>query len=84
MRRATTRTGRSKTNPRPSSPTLTMKPSSVERSPSDAPAARISELMAKGHSREGINAWEIAELAKLRGISPWSPLRVILAPLKAH
>jgi hypothetical protein len=35
--------------------------------------------MAKAQSRGGIDAWEIAELAKLRGISPWAPLRVILA-----
>jgi hypothetical protein len=35
--------------------------------------------MAKAHSRKGIDAWEIAELAKLRGISPWVPLRVIIA-----
>jgi hypothetical protein len=84
-RRATTRAGRRATYPRavePStqsiSPALTDIPSSVERSVSDSP--RLSTLMAKAHSRGGINAWEIAELAKLRGRSPWAPLSVILAP----
>jgi hypothetical protein len=55
-------------------------PPTVDRSVSDSPSARIAELMALAHSRTGINAWEIAELAKLRGISPWAPLRVIIAP----
>jgi hypothetical protein len=70
------------TNPQPLSPTPPALPSHVDRSPSDAPhtpSDRLSTLMAKGHSKGGINAWEIAELAKLRGISPWAPLRVILA-----
>jgi hypothetical protein len=40
---------------------------------------RLAELMALAHSRGGIGPWEVAELAKLRGISPWAPLRVILA-----
>jgi len=35
--------------------------------------------MALAHSRTGIDAWQVAELAKLRGISPWAPLRIILA-----
>jgi hypothetical protein len=49
---------------------------------SDAPSAaadRLTFLMDRAHSRTGINAWEVAELAKLRGISPWAPLRVIIA-----
>jgi hypothetical protein len=44
----------------------------------DARNARISALMTLAHSRGGIDAWQIAELAKLRNISPWAPLRVIL------
>jgi hypothetical protein len=64
----------------PLAPTLTNIPPSVKTPVSDAPGARLSELMAKAHSRGGINAWEIAELAKLRGRSPWAPLSVILAP----
>jgi hypothetical protein len=43
------------------------------------PVDRLAELMALAHSRGGIGPWEVAELAKLRGISPWAPLRVILA-----
>jgi hypothetical protein len=88
-RRATTRAGRNSvgaTNPRsgepsgrPSSSTLTDIPPSVDMAASEAPSDRLSTLMAKAHSREGIDAWEIAELAKLRGISPWVPLRVIIA-----
>jgi hypothetical protein len=35
--------------------------------------------MEKAHSRGGVNAWEIAEIAKLRGRSPWAPLRIIIA-----
>jgi hypothetical protein len=46
---------------------------------SDLPRDRLAELMAKAQSRTGITAWEVAELAKLRGISPWAPLRVIIA-----
>jgi hypothetical protein len=81
MRRATTRAGRSPTYPhagessgRPLPSTLTDIPPSVERSASDLPS-----LMAKAHSRVGVTAWEIATIAKLRGISAWAPLSVILA-----
>jgi hypothetical protein len=61
-RRASTRAGRTATtvtNPRPLSPALTMKPPSVEGSPSDAPHTpgdRLSVLMEKAHSRGGIDA----------------------------
>jgi hypothetical protein len=91
-RRASTRAGRINgiTYPHAGEPLQRLKtpeamsiPPSVDRSASDrqdAPSNRLSELMDKAHSRGGINAWEIAELAKLRGISPWAPLRVILAP----
>jgi hypothetical protein len=83
-RRKTTRAGRSgttiETNPQVLSPTLAALPPTVDRSTSDAPGARLSELMEKAHSRGGVTAWEIAELAKLRGISPWAPLAKIIAP----
>jgi hypothetical protein len=35
--------------------------------------------MEKAHSRTGVNAFEIAIIAKLRGISAWAPVSVILA-----
>ena len=35
--------------------------------------------MEKAHGRTGVNAFEIAMIAKMRGISPWAPTRVILA-----
>jgi hypothetical protein len=41
--------------------------------------ARLAELMDKAHSRVGVTSFEIALIAKMRGISPWAPLRVILA-----
>jgi hypothetical protein len=91
-RRATTRAGRiirptdnGITNPhagepsgRPLPSTLTDIPPSVDMAATDAPSARLSELMAKAHSRVGVTAWEIAEIAKLRGISPWAPLAKII------
>jgi hypothetical protein len=46
---------------------------------SGAPSARLEELMALAHSPRGLDAWGLAELAKLRGISPWAPARVIMA-----
>jgi hypothetical protein len=83
QRRATTRKGRlGQANPQPLAPTPVKLRPTVDRSPSerqDTPSNRLSELMAKAHSRGGIDAWEIAELAKLRGISPWAPARVIMA-----
>jgi hypothetical protein len=87
-RRATTRVGRinGETYPhagepstQPLSPTLIATPPSVERSASDAPVDRLSELLAKAHSRAGVTAFEIAEIARARGISAWAPLSVIIA-----
>jgi hypothetical protein len=87
-RRATTRKGRAlgPTNPhagepsgQPVAPEAITIPPSVDMAASDAPASRLDVLMAKAHSRGGIDAWEIAELAKLRGISPWAPLAKIIA-----
>ena len=53
-------------------------PPSNSRAASDAHNTRISALMTLAHSRGGIDPWQIAELAKLKGVSPWAPLRVIL------
>ena len=82
-RRATTRTGRTNgiTNPHsglPSSPEATTIPPSDSKALTDARNARISALMTLAHSRGGIDPWQVAELARLRNISPWAPLRVIL------
>jgi hypothetical protein len=83
-RRSTTRKGRlGAANPQPLSPTPPTMPPSVDTSPSDRFNPRsdsLSALMAKAHSRVGVTAWEIAIIAKLRGISAWAPLSVILAP----
>jgi hypothetical protein len=56
-------------------------PPSVDRSASDRPSAadRLSFLMDKAHSRVGVTAWEIAEIAKLKNISAWAPVSVIIA-----
>jgi hypothetical protein len=51
---------------------------SAKTPPSDSPSARINALMALAHSRGGIDPWQVAELARLRNISPWAPLRVII------
>jgi hypothetical protein len=70
---------------RPLSPTLPTISPTVDRSSSDPPATtsyRLSELMEKAHSRGGVTAWEIAEIARARNISPWAPLSVIIAPSK--
>jgi hypothetical protein len=70
---------------RPVAPGVTIVPPTAQTPLSDHARARLSaqerleELMQKAHSRTGINAWEIAELAKLRNISPWAPARVIIA-----
>jgi hypothetical protein len=69
-------------NPQPLSPTPPVVSPIVDTSPlaaPDTPSDRLKALMALAHSRGGIGPWEVAELAKLRGISPWAPLRVILA-----
>jgi hypothetical protein len=88
-RRATTRSGRTLglTNPRageapggPLSPEVIATRPSVDRSVSDSHNIRLSELMAKAHSPGGVTSFEIALIAKMRGISAWAPLRVILAP----
>ena len=64
---------------RPVAPGVTIVPPSASRALSDSPSARISALMALAHSsRGGIDAWQVAELAKLKGVSPWAPLRVII------
>jgi hypothetical protein len=87
MRRATTRAGRTLgvTYPRtpepsgqPLAPEATNIPDSVDRSASESPS-RLSVLMEKAHSRVGVNAFEIAEIAKLRGISAWAPVAKIIA-----
>jgi hypothetical protein len=91
-RRATTRAGRingityphaGEPSGRPLPSTLTDIPPSVDRSATDSPSDRLAELMAKAHSRGGVTAWEIAEIAKLRGISAWAPLSVIIAKEQA-
>jgi hypothetical protein len=69
-------------NPQPLSPTPPVVSPIVDTSPSacqDTAADRLSELMEKAHSRTGVNAWEIAEIAKLRNISPWAPVAKIIA-----
>jgi hypothetical protein len=67
----------------PVAPEATTIPPSASRalsdSPSVTPAERIAVLMTLAHSRGGIDPWQLAELAKLRGISPWSPARIIMA-----
>jgi hypothetical protein len=86
-RRATTRTGRGvPTNPQPrkpakapSLPTLTDIPPSVDMAASDLPRDRLAFLMDKAQSRVGVTPWEVAEIAKLRGISPWAPVLIIIA-----
>jgi hypothetical protein len=91
QRRATTRLGRTlgPTNPHaqepsglPSSPTLPNMSPSVDRSASDrqdTPSDSLANLLDKAHSRVGVTAWEIATIAKMRGISAWAPVRVIIA-----
>jgi hypothetical protein len=90
-RRSTTRAGRilGITNPhasepsgRPIAPEATNTPPSPSTPLSDSRSVasdRIAELMALAHSRGGINAWQVAELAKLKGRSPWAPLSKIIA-----
>jgi hypothetical protein len=41
--------------------------------------SRVKTLLDMAHSRKGIGAWEITELAHLRGIDPSAPLRTIFA-----
>jgi hypothetical protein len=93
-RRATTRSGRANgiTNPHagdprtgPSSSPLLNTSHTVDRAASEAsdtPIDSLKALLDKAHSRVGVTAWEIALIAKRRGISPWAPLSVIIG--KAH
>jgi hypothetical protein len=92
MRRASTRAGRiqgityphaGKTPGQPLSPEAITIPPTVKTPASDSPS-RLSVLMEKAHSRGGVNAFEIAEIAKLRGISAWAPLSVIIAKDRAR
>jgi hypothetical protein len=39
---------------------------------------RLAELLDKAHSRAGVTSWEIATIAKLRGVSAWAPLEKII------
>jgi hypothetical protein len=39
----------------------------------------LEELMDKAHSKVGIGAFEVAELARLKGLSPWTPFRLIVS-----
>jgi hypothetical protein len=90
-RRSSTRQGRinGETNPhagRPVSPEATTIPPTAKPPVSghastaeSVDGSRLEELMEKAHSRVGVNAFEIALIAKMRGISPWAPTRVILA-----
>jgi hypothetical protein len=86
-RRASTRSGRilGITNPhagetpgQPISPEVITTPPSARTPASDSPN-RLSELMEKAHSRGGVTAFEIAEIARARGISPWAPEAKIIA-----
>jgi hypothetical protein len=90
VRRASTRAGRINgiTYPHAGEPLQRLKtpeamsiPPSVDRSASDRPSAadRLSFLMDKAHSRVGVTAWEIAEIARARNISAWAPVSKILA-----
>jgi hypothetical protein len=70
------------TNPQPLSPTPPTIPPSVDTSPSEAndtAGDRLSALMEKAHSKVGVNAFEIATIAKMRGISAWAPVAKIIA-----
>jgi hypothetical protein len=93
-RRASTRQGRVEgiTYPRgngsgrppasalPDAPDSSQTPASGHASVAESvDRARLEELMDKAHSRVGVTSFEIAMIAKLRGISAWAPLRVIIA-----
>ena len=41
--------------------------------------SRLEELMDKAHSRVGVTSFEIALIAKMRGISAWAPVAKIIA-----
>jgi hypothetical protein len=66
--------------------TLPTAPAKAQTPLSDAPThvdrsaiERLAFLMDKAHSRVGVTAWEIAEIARARGISAWAPMSVIIA-----
>jgi hypothetical protein len=40
---------------------------------------RLAELLDKAHSRGGVTSFEIAMIAKLKGISAWTPVAKIIA-----
>jgi hypothetical protein len=40
---------------------------------------RLAELLDKAHSRGGVTSFEIAMIAKLQGISAWTPVAKIIA-----
>jgi hypothetical protein len=83
IRRDLKRKGDLSTAGEPSGRTPASDPMRIPPTPStplsDAPNARLSELMEKAHSRTGINAFELADLARLKGLSPWTPFRLIVA-----
>jgi hypothetical protein len=80
-RRASTRSGRTSGALRTPKSVLESpeSPSTIPTPPeAPTPVDRLAELMAKAHSRVGVTAWEIATIAKLRGISAWAPVSVII------
>jgi hypothetical protein len=71
-----------KTPGRPSSPEAITIPPSASTPLSDSPnptSDRIAELLARAHSKTGIDPFSVAELARLRGLSPWTPFRLIVS-----
>jgi hypothetical protein len=75
-----------KTPERPLPSTLPDAPAKAQTPLSDAPThvdrsaiERLAFLMDKAHSRVGVTAWEIAEIARARGISAWAPVAKIIA-----
>jgi hypothetical protein len=65
----------------PSSPEVITIPPSDSRALSDSPSTpsdSLAALLDKAHSRVGVTSFEIALIAKMRGISAWAPVRVII------
>jgi hypothetical protein len=82
QRRASTRSGRGAGALRtPKSILESPESPSTIHTPPEAPnpVDRLDELMDKAHSKTGIGAFEVAELARLRGLSPWTPFRLIVS-----
>ena len=46
---------------------------------SDSPSARLDALLEKARSKVGVTAFEVALIARARGISAWAPLAKIIA-----